>query len=103
MEQKDDLMEMVKAVVVQNGDDVGQGEPICFIHKADHENCKGCASELGCAKYAALLLNHVDTMMYEPKDYADYKVMNNNITNNMARILKAKTPEDVREVGIGVF
>ena len=98
-----EIMEEVRKFVVDNGDDVGMGEPVCLIHKADHNNCEGCPSELGCSKYSALLLNHLDTIMYKPNSFDDYKAMNERVASTMARILKSKTPDEVILRAIGKF
>lgn len=48
--------ELIKAAVVVHGDDIGIKEPVCLIWKADHANCEGCPSQLGCSKYVSLML-----------------------------------------------
>jgi len=87
--------DMVKELIQSKGDSVGMHEPVCVIWKADHENCIGCPSELGCDKMVKMLATMMIPMMYSPKNFEDYQSMIHHIESLNNRILDAKTLEEL--------
>jgi len=93
-----DYMEEFAELVRGNGDNVEINTSICVLHKAEHENCDGCASELGCAKYVSILGISMTPMLYQPKDFYDYQQMQESIQDKIDVILNAKTADEVKAV-----
>jgi len=90
----DDFEELVRSL----GDEVWIHTARCQIWKAKHPNCCGCPSELGCGKVVHLLGVVCHSMTYQPTSFEDYQKMENRITELQQRILKAKTPEELRAI-----
>ena len=93
-----DIFKGFQELVEQQGDEVGLDSPTCVIWKADHDNCKGCPAELGCAKAVAMMGISLTPLMYTPKDYDDYNRMHRDIGDKLDRVLKAKTSEEIHSI-----
>jgi len=93
-----ETMERFKSIVIDNGDEVAIKEPPCILWKADHKNCKGCQYELGCGKYVALLLVVMMPQVYTPTCFEDFQKMETRIEELQDRILKAKTPDELKTI-----
>ena len=87
--------EMTK-LVISKGDAVAIHEPPCVLWKVDHDNCEGCQYELGCSKVVRLLLVITTPLIYTPKDYDDFVKMEERIQELMDKVLKAKTPAELK-------
>ena len=91
-----ELSDLYKELVIENGDEVAMGEPPCVIWKFDHDNCAGCKYELGCGKLVALRLIAMQTIIYSPKEYEDFQKMHYNIQHLQEVALKAKTIKELQ-------
>lgn len=100
MNQEIDLMGDLKKLVIKSGCDVGKDEPVCVVHLADHANCVGCPSELGCCKWVSLVANQINSMFYQPKNYDDFINMHHRIVSNMKAILDANSADEVKAVKV---
>jgi len=89
-------IDLVKEIVEANGDSIGMNQPVCVIHKADHENCSGCPSELGCSKLVRLKGLYLTPFLYTPSSFQDFQDMQNRIEDLADKILKSKTPEELK-------
>ena len=90
--------EIRKLIEDTAGDSVGMDEPVCVLWKADHKNCAGCPSELGCGKMVRLHQVLLIPMMYQPKDFADFQKMQTRIDELTDKILKAKSVEELEVI-----
>ena len=90
-----EISEMYQELVRDFGDEVSIQTVVCVMWKNEHENCVGCQSELGCAKAAGMMGASMEAMLYEPKSYTDYELMQKSIQSKLDGILKAKTVEEV--------
>jgi hypothetical protein len=87
-----------KELVELNGDQVMMNEPVCLIHKADHKNCAGCPSELGCGKLCKLMLNTVTASMYNPTSFEDYENLMTKCSALQNKILSSKTVQELKDI-----
>jgi len=91
--------DMVKEIIkLRTGEEPQIDEPTCVIWKADHENCKGCTSDLACGRLATILLVSFKAAMYEPKNFDDHIRALEYQSNMVDRILDAKTVEEVHSI-----
>ena len=96
MSETSDLMkEMVETIA---GDSIAIHEPQCMIWKADHDNCVGCPTELGCGKMVHMMLVSLTPLYYKPKDYDDFTKMHNRVQELMYMTLKAESVEELHLV-----
>lgn len=98
MAEFDTISEGYAGLVRTKGDDVLIHTAHCVEWKLTHDTCKGCKSELGCAKAVAMLGVSMTPLMYKPKDYSDFERMQVGIQGKLDSILKAKTPEAVTSI-----
>ena len=100
MEEKEEMKptDMMKEIVILNGDSVEMGEPTCVLWKADHPNCRGCPSGLGCRKVVMLGLVLLSSSAYTPTSYDDFVKMTDRISGLHKRIIEAKTEEELEEI-----
>jgi len=90
----DDFEELVRSL----GDEVWVHSARCQIWKANHQNCCGCPSELGCGKVARMALMTLHSICYKPSSFEDYQKMHQRIIELQDKILKAKTSEELRAI-----
>jgi hypothetical protein len=92
------MKEIQKMVETIAGDSVEMGEPTCVLWKADHKNCVGCPSELGCGKMVKFELLALIPMMYHPRDFADFQKMQTRIDELANSVLAAKSVEELHAI-----
>jgi hypothetical protein len=90
--------EMMQEIVEQQGDKVAIHTADCVTWKAEHPNCFGCPSELGCGKTVRLMLITATTLMYQPRDYDDFAKMQSRLDDLMQRTLQAKTVAELKSI-----
>lgn len=93
-----ETMDMLKEIVILNGDEIGMGEPPCVLWKADHDNCVGCPYELGCGKQVHLGLAMMSRLAHTPTSFDDFQKMENRIQELQDRVLKAKTLKELKAI-----
>jgi hypothetical protein len=86
---------IAKMIETVCGNEVGWKEPVCVIHKAEHKDCKGCPSELGCAKMGKLQNIMRIPSLYMPKDFNDFAQMTRKINLLTKAVLDSKTVKEV--------
>ena len=92
---RDMVKEMLKRTT---GEEPQIDEPTCLLWKADHKNCKGCPSDLACAKMVAIMLITLKGSLYEPKNFEDSLVTQSVMSKITDRILAAKTADEVHTI-----
>lgn len=90
--------DVIKDLVELSGTPVGMNEPMCIIWKFDHENCKGCPSELGCCKCVKLKYVLFMPLLYHPQNFEDFQKMHTRMQELHQMILDAKSVEEVEEI-----
>ena len=93
-----EMSDLFQVMVREHGDQVLIHTKVCVEWKAEHENCKGCISELGCAKAVGMLGVSITPMMYTPKDYEDFERMQQSIQNKLDAMLASKTIEELHKI-----
>ncbi len=87
--------DLIKNMVMSNGDDIGMQEPICLLWKSEHKNCFGCPSELGCSKMTSIMLVEIQPMVdMELGRNTDYDL----IALAIDIIMEAKTVKEIRKI-----
>jgi len=95
---RSEIFQEFRELIESNGDGVGLDSPVCVLWKSEHDNCKGCSAELGCAKATAMMGVSLTNLIYKPKDYEDFQRMNSDIHKRLSAILEAKSAEEVKAV-----
>ena len=93
-----EIQQGFRELVEKCGDDIAINEPTCIIWKADHSNCLGCPSELGCGKLVHLMLVHLIPMTYTPKNFEDHQKMHTRILELQRMVLASSTTDELRAV-----
>lgn len=71
----------------------------CEIWQLSHDmHCSGCQYELGCAKKAAMQIVMMQGVLYPFKDFEDMLKTMRITKDRMAKILEAKTINEVHQV-----
>ena len=91
-----DIIKDIQELVELNGDKIGIHSADCVLWKIDHENCKGCQYELGCAKSVKMLLLVMNP--YEPRGYTDYAKIQERIAELTDRTMAAKTIKELQSI-----
>lgn len=94
-----DNLDLLWELVELSGSSIGMNGPVCLIWKADHKNCAGCPSEVGCGKLARLgLLILTTAARYSPRSFEDFQSMQSRINYLKEKILEAKTLEELKAI-----
>ena len=85
-----------------HGSRVERDEPTCVIHRADHKDCIGCPSHLGCAKTTALIILMLMSQQYKPKNFEDMLDRNKKLWEMKERVLTATSAKQAHDIAKGL-
>jgi hypothetical protein len=86
------------AELVRKDHPVHMDTDFCKAWKAQHGNCFGCESEVGCAKAVAYMGIAMLPIIYTPKTFEDFQKVHRRIEELHDLIDEANTPDEVRAV-----
>ena len=98
----DKLKDIVEDNDEGHGSMVERDEPTCILHRADHKDCVGCASHLGCAKTTALIILMLVSNQYEPKNFEDMLDKNKKLWEMKERVLTATSAKQAHHIAKGL-
>jgi hypothetical protein len=97
-DDRENPMDVIKADLEKTNSPAGIGEPHCLIHRANHSDCRGCQTELGCCKLSGIGLLLLQAQIYQPKSFIDSMEMTNTLAELSGKILDATSVEEVRSL-----
>lgn len=93
-----DLSESTQDLVRTGGDKVEIHTATCVFWLAEHKNCKGCPSELGCAKSVRLMAVMMLPLLFNAGNYDDFQKMQNRISELSDKILKSISVKELLDI-----
>ena len=93
-----EMSNLFQDMVREHGEQVLIHTKVCVMWKAEHKNCKGCISELGCTKAVGMMGVSITPMLYKPLDYEDFERMNQSIQKKLDAMLEAESVEELLKI-----
>jgi DNA-binding transcriptional MerR regulator len=92
------IHQKIKELVESHGNQVWIDTDECKRWIEKNQNCKDCASEIGCLKF--VMINHclLVRVQYTPKSFEDFLSMEKWIRETVDKILKAKTVDELSKI-----
>lgn len=92
------IHQKIKELVETHGNQVSIDTDECKRWIEKNQNCKDCASEIGCLKF--VMINHclLVRAQYTPKSFEDFLSMEKWIRETIDKILKAKTIDELNKI-----
>jgi hypothetical protein len=96
----DDISKGIIKGIEEQGFKCNKDTPECVIYLNEHPDthCEGCPTEMACRKYVRMELTMLLPMMYTPKDFNDFQVMNNRVVELLKMIMEAKTIDELMNI-----